>query len=205
MRYRRPLLLDVRLFVLTVFSVLALGRVFSLVIPSEFYFTFQSLFADRTPQNQILALFGKMLAPFACGFTFGWFIYARPLSAALPGKKFSTFARRLRFRWSPTMFLAGFFAAFLSAWPIIVYWDLLANPEVAHLKAIFFALYVLYMFGFGYVTLFGFLGALFVNEYLEGGKYETAKLVSVAELSRVGMLWILSSGIASATMKMITK
>jgi hypothetical protein len=103
------------------------------------------------------------------------------------------------------MFLAGFFAAFLSAWPIIVYWDLLANPEVAHLKAIFFALYVLYMFGFGYVTLFGFLGALFVNEYLEGGKYETAKLVSVAELSRVGMLWILSSGIASATMKMITK
>lgn len=62
MHFRRRLLIDARLFVTTVFSVLIVGRVLSLVIPSEFYFSFQSLFADRTPQNQLIALFGKIQA-----------------------------------------------------------------------------------------------------------------------------------------------
>ena len=34
---------------------------------------------------------------------------------------------RLRQRWSPSIFIGAFSAAFISAWPMIVYWDLLAN------------------------------------------------------------------------------
>lgn len=197
-------LIDAYLFVALVFCILSVGRVLSLIIPSEFYFTFQSLFTDRPSQNLVLALFGKMMAPLASGFAFGWFVYIRALSAVSPPRAFSSFARRLKLQWSPTLFLSGFFAAFLSAWPIIVYWDLLSNPEVGHLKPIFLILYLLYMFGYGYVTLFGFLGAVFIREHLEG-RPSSAKLVSIAELSRVGALWVLNSSLASAAMEMITK
>jgi hypothetical protein len=96
------------------------------------------------------------------------------------------------------------FGAFLTAWPIIVYWDLLSNPVVAHLKPIFFVLYVLYMFGYGYMALLGFLGTIFLREQL-GRPDGEKKLVSLPELSRVGVLWILNSGIASAAMEVITK
>lgn len=201
MHYRRRLLLDVRLYVSTVFSVLILGRLVSLAIPSEFYFTFQSLFSDRSPHNQVVALLSKMLAPAICGFVAGWVLYVR---WRRDGTALPAFGRRLRLQWSPTMLVSGFSAALLSAWPMIVYWDLLTNPDVAHLKLIFFAIYVVYMFAFGYICLFGFLAALVVNEHLDG-KAKSEKLVSVAELSRVGALWLSSSGIASAALKMITK
>ncbi|HRD50570.1 MAG: hypothetical protein JNK95_14975 [Candidatus Competibacter sp.] len=205
MQLGRPrLLVDALLFVATVFCTLSVGRVLSLIIPSEFYFTFQSLFSDRTPQNLILAIFGKMTAPFASGFALGWFIYGHALSAVSPASAFSGFARRLKIQWSPTMFLSGFFAAFLSAWPIIVYWDLLSNPEVGHLEPIFLILYSLYMLGYGYITLFGFLGAIFIKEHLEINQ-DSTKLVSMAELSRVGILWLLNSGLAATAMEVITK
>ena len=205
MKFGRPrLLVDALLFVASVFFILSIGRVLSLIIPSEFYFTFQSLFTDRTPQNLVLAIIGKMVAPLASGFTFGWFIYRNALSAISPTSAFFGFARRLRLQWSPTMFLSGFFAAFLSAWPIIVYWDLLSNPEVGHLKPIFLILYLLYMFGYGYVTLFGFLVAIFIKEHLEIGQ-NSARLVSITELSRVGVLWVMNSSLAAAAMEFITK
>lgn len=200
----RRIILDARLFVAGVFCMLVVARVISLMVPSEFYFTFQSLFADRTPQNFVVALAGKMLAPFVSGFVFGWAIYRHTLSRHNGPKAFASRRRRLQLQWSPTMFLAGVFGAFLSAWPIIVYWDLLGNPEVAHLKLLFFGMYLIYMFAYGYIMLFGFLSALFVNENLDRTAKET-KLVSIPELSRVGVLWLLSSGIASGAIKLMTK
>jgi hypothetical protein len=175
-----------------------------LIIPSEFYFTFQSLFTDRPAQNLVIALFSKMIGPLASGFGLGWFIYAHRLSRVSPKIVASGFRRRLRFEWCPTIFLGGFSAAFLSAWPIIVYWDLLSNPAVTHLKLIFFLLYLLYMFAYGYIALLGFLGAIFVKESLQPAD-RAAKLVSLPELSRVGALWILNSGIASAALAKIAQ
>jgi amino acid permease len=65
-------------------------------------------------------------------------------------------------------------------------------------------LYLLYMFGYAYIALFGFLGAVFIKEHLEERR-SSAKLVSMAELSRVGALWVLNSGLASVAMEVITK
>lgn len=189
--------LDALLFVVTVFAVMAVSRLFALVIPTEFYFTFQSLFSDRPAQAMVVALLGKMLAPLLVGLAAGWWLFgaARRNAGGL--------ARRLRGRWSPALFLGGFFAAFLSAWPMVVHWDLLANPEVLHLKPIFLVLYLLYMFGYGYVTLLGLLGAIYVREHVGPERPET-RLVSLAELSRVGALWLLNSGIASAALEVVT-
>ena len=75
---------------------------------------------------------------------------------------------------------------------MIVYWDLLANPESAHLKALFFMLYLIYMFAFGYVALLGLLATIFVREQTAAGP-ENRKVVSIGELSRVGALWLLHS------------
>jgi hypothetical protein len=201
---RTPSIVHAGMLVTTVFSILVAGRILSLVIPSEFYFTFQSLFSDRTPQNMMLALFGKMLAPALAGFGLGWFVYGRSAAPANPAHLSAAFARRLRMQWIPTFFLGGFFAAFLSAWPIIIYWDLLSNPEITHLKAVFLFLYMLYMLGYGYMALLGLLGAIFAREHLNGGAGAT-KLVSMGELTRVGALWLLNSGLASTAMEILTK
>ena len=197
--------MDPVLWVSTTFAVLVGSRLLSLVIPSEYYFTFQSLFSDRPSQKMVLSVLGKMLAPFLVGLVAGWLL-DRVTRQSDGVNRHATLARRLRQRWSPTVFLAGFFAAFISAWPMIVYWDLLANPESAHLKALFFVLYLVYMLAFGYVTLLGLLAAIFVSEQMqEGTDDQDKKIVSLGQLSRVGALWLLHSGIASVVLDAITK
>jgi hypothetical protein len=206
MRIGRPrVTMDAILWVSMTFAVLAASRLFSLVVPSEYYFTFQSLFSDRPSQRMVVSVLGQMLAPFAVGFAAGWLLDVMARNG--PGvHRDATLARRLRRRWTPSVFIGGFSAAFVSAWPMIVYWDLLANPEVAHLKAVFFALYVVYMLAFGYVALLGLLCAIFVREHLATGPGSTKRqIVSVGELSRVGAIWLLHSGLASAVLEHITK
>ena len=163
------------------------------------------LISDRPSQKMVLAVLGKMLAPFLVGLVAGCLL-DRVTRQSDVIDRHATLARRLRQRWSPTVFLSGFFAAFISAWPMIVYWDLLANPESAHLKALFFVLYLVYMLAFGYVALLGLLTAIFVSEHMRtdtDGK--DRKIVSAGELSRVGALWLLHSGIASVVLDAITK
>ncbi|UUX95093.1 hypothetical protein [Aquabacterium sp. J223] len=196
--------LDGPLFVAAVFAVLVLSRLLALALPTDFYFTFQSLFSDREPRHMLLSLFGKMAAPFLCGLLAGVLCLARwrRLHGAQAGPR-SAFARRVRTVWAPTLFAAGVLAAFLSAWPAMVYWDLMANPEVAHLKPAFFVLYAIYMLSFGYVSLLGLLTAIFLREHV-GGADAGEGSVSRRELSRVGALWLLNSGLASAAMKLLT-
>jgi hypothetical protein len=188
------------LFVATVFATLVLARLLALAIPTDFYFTFQSLFSDRSPQRLVWSLLGKMAAPLVVGAAMGAWCTARWRRAGGSG---AGFARRVRLVFAPTLFAGGFFAAFMSAWPVMIYWDLLANPELVHLKFAFFGLYVLYMLGFGYVTLLGMLLAIYLHEHLQGGPPGAAS-VSMRELSRVGALWLLNSGLAAATMKVLT-
>lgn len=203
MKFGRPrVVLDAVVWVATAFGVLATSRLLAVVIPSEFYFTFQSLFSDRPAQNMVLAVLGKMAAPLVVGALVGWIVLRAAREAPGVSRK-ASFARRLRERWSPAVFLGCFFAAFVSAWPMIVYWDLLANPELVHLKPVFLLLYLLYMFAYGYVGLLGLLGAIFLREHMTG-RPAGAKSVSVGELSRVGALWLLNSGIASLALEAIT-
>jgi len=204
MRIGRPrVTMDSMLWVSTTFAVLVGSRLLSLAIPSEYYFTFQALFSDRPSQKMVLSVLGKMLSPFLVGFVAGWLL-DRVTRQSEGINRRATLARRLRQRWSPSVFLGAFSAAFISAWPMIVYWDLLANPEVAHLKALFFLLYLIYMLAFGYVALLGLLAAIFIREHMVADP-GIRKIVSGGELSRVGALWLLHSGIASAVLEAITK
>jgi len=206
MRIGRPrITMDALLWVSTTFAVLVGARLLSLAIPSEYYFTFQSLFSDRPSQKMALAVLGKMLSPLLVGFMLGWLLDVATRQTEGVNRH-ATLARRLRQRWAPSIFLGAFSAAFISAWPMIVYWDLLANPEVAHLKALFFAMYLIYMFAFGYVALLGLLAAVFAREHMRADSEDGQKrVVSVGELSRVGALWLLHSGIASVVLDTITK
>lgn len=192
------------LFAVVVFGTLALSRLLSLVIPTDFYFTFQSLFSDRSPQNLLWSALGKTAAPLVVGLAAGLWctLRWRPGSGRPEGPR-PGFVRRVRGQFGPTLFAAGFFAALLSAWPAMVYWDLMANPAVAHLKPVFFGLYVLYMLGFGYVSLLGLLLAIYLHEHWQGGPPGTAS-VSMKELSRVGALWLFNSGLAATAMKLLT-
>ncbi|MFO1082002.1 MAG: hypothetical protein U1E23_15400 [Reyranellaceae bacterium] len=200
---RAHITMDAMLWVSTTFAILVVSRLLSLAIPSEYYFSFQALFSDRPPQKMVVAVLGKMLGPLVVGFVAGWLLDLVTRRSEHVNRH-ATLARRLRQRWSPSVFLGGFSAAFISAWPMIVYWDLLANPEVGHLKALFFVLYVIYMLAFAYVALLGLLAAIFLRENLAGDP-QARRIVSVGELSRVGALWLLHSGIASVVLDVITK
>jgi hypothetical protein len=201
MRIARQVL-DARLFVTVTFAILALGRLAALVMPSDVYFTFQSLFADRPGPNIMLALLVKMLPPLLCGAGAGFVLFS---AMRLPGASHFTvgLGRKLRCVWGPTVLAAGFFASFLSAWPNIAYWDLVSDPSVASLKAVFFVMYLLYMVSFGYVALMGLLAMVYWRERLSKTGAEQ-NLVSARELARVGALWLLNSSIASAVLKYVT-
>jgi hypothetical protein len=190
------------LFIAVTFGTLILSRVVSLLVPTDFYFTFESLFSDRTAHNHVLALLGKTAPPLAVGFVVGIGLVGSALRAS--GRKVGTaLARRIRGLYSPTLFAAGFFASLLSAWPAMIYWDLLANPAVAHLKPAFLGLYVLYMLAFGYVTVLGMLFGVYACEHWAGGP-PGSESVSIKELTRVGGLWLVNSSLASFAMKALT-
>jgi hypothetical protein len=192
------------LFAVAVFGTLCLSRLLALVIPTDFYFTFQSLFSDRSPQNLLWSALGKSVAPLVVGLAVGlWCTLRWRAGSGRPDGPRPGFVRRVRGQFGPTLFAAGFFAAFLSAWPAMVYWDLMANPAVGHLKPVFFGLYVLYMLGFGYVGLLGMLLAIYLQEHWQGGPPGAAS-VSMKELSRVGALWLFNSGLAASAMKLLT-
>ncbi|KQW44925.1 MULTISPECIES: hypothetical protein [unclassified Roseateles] len=190
------------LFVLVVFGTLVGARLSALLIPIDFYFTFESLFSDRTAHNHVLALLTKTASPLLVGLAAGVYIvaFSRPGGARAVR---SSLARRVRNLYGPTLFAAGFFASLLSAWPAMVYWDLLANPAVAHLKPAFLGLYAIYMLAFGYVTVLGMLFGIYLVEHWAAGPPGTES-VSMKELARVGGLWLLNSSIASFAMKALT-
>ncbi|WP_338663008.1 hypothetical protein VQH23_23065 [Pararoseomonas sp. SCSIO 73927] len=191
-------------FAVVVAATMVLSRLISLLLPVDYYFTFESLFSDRSPRLIMVSLITKMAAPLLAGAACGVLLYGRSVRAANARLPFRRFARRLKAQWVPTLFLAGFATAFLSAWPMVVYWDLLANPTIAHLKPAFFLLYLIYMVAFGYVALCGLLGSIFLCEHFEGSE-KGSRTVSSGELSRVGALWLLSSGAASSALELLSK
>ena len=201
---RRVYILDAKLFTVLVFLILVSGRAIALVVPQDYYFTFQSLFSDRTGQDIVVSLLGKMLAPALCGALVGTWLYSRATRSAIRAPGTLGLRRRVGQIWSPTVLASGFFASFLSAWPNIAYWDLVSNPAVASLKGVFFLMYLLYMAAFGYVTLLGLLGAIYMSEQVSGVA-DARRIVGLNELGRVGALWIINSGIASSVLKYITQ
>lgn len=202
--HRRVYVLDARLFALSVFLILVAGRAVALLVPLDFYFTFQSLFSDRSSHSIVVSLLGKMVAPAACGLLLGVVLYSRAVRRAPGGLATAGLARKLRHVWAPSVLAAGFFASFVSAWPNIAYWDLVSNPAVASLKTVFFLMYLLYMVAYGYVALLGLLAAIYWRERVAGVP-EGPQLVGLNELGRVGALWVLNSGIASSVMKYISQ
>ncbi len=199
---RHVFLLHGKLFAASVFFILIVSRALALIVPQDYYFTFQSLFSDRSGQHIVISLLGKMLAPGLVGVTVGGWLYSRAMRSPARGPGTPGLARSVRRLWSPTLLASGFFAAFLSAWPNIAYWDLVSDPKFASLKAIFFVMYLLYMVAFGYVALLGLLAAIFWGERISGVAKEE-RLVGISELGRIGAVWIVNSGIVSSIMKYI--
>jgi hypothetical protein len=45
---------------------------------------------------------------------------------------------------------AGFFTALFLAWPFIIYWDILARPDIRELRGVFLCAYFLYFVSYAY-------------------------------------------------------
>lgn len=112
--------------------------------------------------------------------------------------------RRLRCIWAPSVFSGSFFAALISAWPMILHWDLLSQPELAPYKGIFFLLYAFYMLAFGFVATFGLFASIALLERFRRPD-AMARLIHLKDLTSSGALWVVNSGIATFVLDRLGK
>ncbi|MCR0982234.1 hypothetical protein [Roseomonas populi] len=128
--------------------VVLIARLASLILPPDLYFTFESFLFEKTAELRYYALALKLAAPVAAGFL----VVALPVWLAGDGGP----VRRRQLRaLHPSLFVAGSAAAFLMAWPFILYWDVFAAPAVREQKPAFLMAYLFYFAAFGYFCLLG--------------------------------------------------
>ena len=93
----------------------------------------------------------------------------------------------------------GFFSALLMAWPFIVYWDVLMQPDMQHLKLAFLFVYFLYFLSYSYFSNLGVnLARLVLRRYLSTEQInDVSERVAWLETIRISVLGIITSSIAT--------
>lgn len=142
-------------FAAAVFGVVVFTRLASYLTPYKLYFSFSSfLYSHRTIYRwEALAL--KLLIPCLVGFLLFYLPHRWMVLTRGSHVNFRTLYRYLARQSDVTARAAGFFAALLLAWPFIIYWDVLMQPELQHLRFPFLCVYFLYFVSFAYFAGLG--------------------------------------------------
>jgi hypothetical protein len=98
------------------------------------------------------------------------------------------------------LFAAGFFAALLQAWPLILYWEVFVDPRVFDYKIYFLVAYGFYFVSFGYLCL---AGGLLCIVALRRGKLDLyfpgeETFIKFGSVARNGILGFITSGLGTA-------
>jgi hypothetical protein len=142
-------------FALGIFATLMLTKLASYLTPYKLYFSFTSMLYDDRAAFKWEALIIKLAIPCIVGFCLfylphRWMVWTRDGSRSYR-RIFRYLAREARL----TAMTVGFFAALLSAWPFIVYWDVLQRPDLIDRRLPFLFVYLLYFIAYAYFTGFG--------------------------------------------------
>ncbi len=191
-------------FFVSICLTISLSHVASMVLPVDIYFSFKSFLFDTDNKFRYLALIIKLAIPFISGFgvTIIFANWSAPHDREISMDRRLTFYQFARDNLSLTFFVSGAFAAALQAWPAIVFWDFVADPQVVDLKFLFYGVYCIYFVSYGYFTLAGAYAALTVlgkrNDLSIPG---SEALKSLGKSARSGILGFITSGIGSLVLE----
>jgi hypothetical protein len=182
-----------------IFAILLLTKLASYLTPYKLYFSFTSMLFDDRASFKWEALMIKLAIPCIVGFCLfylphRWMVWTRDGSRSYR-RIFRYLAREARL----TAMATGFFAALLSAWPFIVYWDVLQRPDLIDRRLPFLFVYLLYFIGYAYFTGFGVsLAQLVLREHLTRGmNAEIPKRTAWFEAIRTSLFGLVTSAIAA--------
>jgi hypothetical protein len=142
-------------FALGVSSIIVANKLVSYLTPFKLYFTFSWFLYGEKAAHKWEALTIKLLIPTLVGFLLFYVPYFFLRRIGAPERWLMSTYRYLRRDALVTAQAAGFFAAFVLAWPLIAYWDLLMAPELQDKKAVFFLVYPLYFAAYYYFAGLG--------------------------------------------------
>lgn len=127
-------------------AVVTITKILAEILPTELYFSFRALLFDADARLAPFAVLIKVCTPVTASF----FIIMLSLTVERLGN-YSRLMPDSRVTIL-TMQVAGFSAAVLLAWPMIVHWDILADWSVLDRRTAFFIVYGLYALAYFYVS-----------------------------------------------------
>jgi hypothetical protein len=184
---------------LGIFATLLLTKLASYLTPYKLYFSFTSMLYDDRASFRWEALIIKLTIPCIVGFCLfylphRWMVWTRDGSSSFR-RIFRYLAREARL----TAMAVGFYAALLSAWPFIVYWDVLQRPDLIERRLPFLFVYLLYFIAYSYFTGFGVsLAQLVLRDHLTRNMNASLpQRVAWFEAIRTSFVGLVTSGIAT--------
>lgn len=183
-------------FTLGIAVIFLLSRAASYLTPFKLYFSFQSFLFSTDDQLKWTSLGIKLAIPALVGFCL-FYLPFRWLS--LSTTKHPFLALYLQYQADLTARCSAFFAALLMAWPFIIYWDLMAPPNLYDHRIAFYFIYLLYFISYSYFASLGVLIAKSVaGETLSKlEKLEISKAINVMEAVRKSAMGVLTSAFAT--------
>lgn len=182
-----------------VFGIVLLTKVASFLTPYQLYFSFSSFLYSHRGVFRWEALALKLLVPCVTGFLLFYIPFQWMKMVKGSAISYKTLYRYLARQCDLTARSVGFFSSLLLAWPFIVYWDILMQPDLQHLKFPFLIVYLLYFISFGYFSGLGVsLARLTVRQHLpRQGTHDLGGRLAWLEAVRTSFLGILTSAIAT--------
>lgn len=182
-----------------VFGIVLLTKVASYLTPYKLYFSFSSFLYDHRSIFRLEALTLKLLIPCVVGFLLYYLPFQWMRLTGGATINYRTVYRYLALQADLTARVAGFFSSLLLAWPFIVYWDVLMQPNLQHLQFPFLCVYFVYFISFSYFAGLGVhLARLGVRSHLP--KSTTSDLegrLAWLQTVRVSFMGIVTSAIAT--------
>ena len=151
---RRRTSLNPYAFAAGVFGVVLLTKVVSYLTPYKLYFSFSSFLYSHRSIFRWEALTLKLMIPCVIGFLLFYLpLQWMRLTGSRPG--YRMIYRYLALQSDLSARFVGFFSSLLLAWPFVIYWDVLMQPDLQHLRLSFLVVYLLYFISYSYFAGLG--------------------------------------------------
>ncbi len=187
-------------FACGVFGIVILNRLASYLSPLQLYFSFSSFIVDKGSFK-----FGSLLVALAIPGIVGFLLFYLPyrwLSVTdTRSGNYRAIYRYLTRQAELTARTVGFFASLFLAWPFIVYWDLLARPDIRDFRVAFLCAYFLFFVAYSYFSGLGInIARLSIKRTLPTATAKKLGMDDQAswfETVRTSFMGVLASGIAT--------
>ena len=143
------------IFLIATLLNLLVIKVAAYLLPGRVYFSFSSFLFDDRSILKLQAVALKLALPFVTAFALAAIVrWARSTRVQL-FKEASALDHTIQEQLEVTLMSAAFLSALLMAWPYILLWDLLIDPQIATQRLLFLIAYLIYFTGYAYFARAG--------------------------------------------------